>query len=472
MTSLKFIADSGHGSSHFCVITLKQKYSMAVKIFKYVKLGNFVGLRLIFSCFICLGIISGKEASGQTLSTLSITDAYRLARENYPLIKQRALISKTTNYTVANAAKGYLPTLSVNGQGTYQSGVTQFPFSLPLTGFTLPQYNKDQYKFYGEADQLIYDGGLIKNQKQTAQVNELIQQQSLETDLYAIYDRVNQLFFGAILLTEQLKQNDLLQQDIQNGIDKTQALIKNGLAYRSSADELIAQLLQTQQARAEVVATRKAYVQLLSMFTGKKLNEQTILEQTPVLIAPNDTISRPELLLLDYQKANYDLQDKLLNVQLHPKLGLFLQSGYGRPGLNPLSNNFSWYYIGGFKLTWNLGSIYLLQNQHRLHQLGRESLDIQKETFIFNINLQRQQQLVQLEKYQEQISDDGEIVRRRHAVKLAAQAQLDNGVLSAHDFIAQVIAEDQARQNLVLHKVQLLQAQYAYQNIIGNIKVE
>lgn len=445
---------------------------MAAKTLKYLKLGNFVGLRLVFSCFICLAILTEKEARGQTLSTLSITDAYHLARENYPLIKQRALIGKTTDYTVANAAKGYLPTLSINGQGTYQSGVTQFSFSLPVTGFTLPHYNKDQYKFYAEADQLIYDGGLIKNQKKSARVSELTQQQSLETELYAIYDRVNQLFFGAILLAEQLKQNDLLQQDIQNGIDKSRALIKNGLAYRSSADELIAQLLQTQQARTEVAATRKAYLQLLCMFTGKKLDEPTILEQAPVSIVPNDTIRRPELLLLDYQKATYDLQDKLLNVQLRPKLGLFLQGGYGRPGLNPLSNNFSWYYIGGFKLTWNLGSLYLLQNQQRLHQLGRESLDIQKETFVFNVSLQRQQQLAQLEKYQEQISTDGEIVRRRHAVKLAAEAQLDNGVLSAHDFIAQVIAEDQARQNLVLHKVQLLQAQYTYQNIIGNIKVE
>lgn len=113
---------------------------------------------------------------------------------------------------------------------------------------------------YGEADQVIYDGGVIKNQKQNAEANEVIQQQSLEAQLYTVYDRVNQLFFGTILVSEQLKQNDLLWQDIQNGINKLKAQVANGIAYRSSADELSAQLLQAEQTRAELVAARKAYL--------------------------------------------------------------------------------------------------------------------------------------------------------------------------------------------------------------------
>ena len=68
---------------------------------------------------------------------------------------------------------------------------------------------------------------------------------------------MNQLFFGALLMDEQLKQNDLLKQDIQNGIDKTKALVANGTAFRSSVDELSAQLLQTEQSRVELVAQKK-----------------------------------------------------------------------------------------------------------------------------------------------------------------------------------------------------------------------
>ena len=156
-------------------------------------------------------------------SPLTIQECYQLARKNYPLIKQRDLITKTKDYSVSNASKGYFPAFSVNGQATYQSAVTTFPFTIPIKGFTLPQYSKDQYKIDGEVDQVIYDGGVIKNQKQTAEANEVIQQQSLEVELYALYDRVNQLFFGALLIDAQLKQNDLPKQDVQNGIDKAKA---------------------------------------------------------------------------------------------------------------------------------------------------------------------------------------------------------------------------------------------------------
>ncbi|HEX3024555.1 MAG TPA: TolC family protein, partial [Chitinophagaceae bacterium] len=106
---------------------------------------------------------------------LTIDEAYQLAQKNYPLIKQRGLISKTKEYSVDNAAKGYLPVFSINGQATYQSAVTNFPFTIPLPGFSMPAYSKDQYKIYAEVNQVIYDGGVIKNQKQVAETNEIIQ---------------------------------------------------------------------------------------------------------------------------------------------------------------------------------------------------------------------------------------------------------------------------------------------------------
>ena len=421
--------------------------------------------RLIIFITVCF---LSPVANGQS-PALTINEVYTLARKNYPLIKQRGLIAKTKEYSVSNAAKGYLPAFSINGQATYQSAVTTFPFTIPIKGFTLPQYSKDQYKIDGELDQVIYDGGIIKNQKQAAEANEVIQQQSLEVELYALYDRVNQLFFGILLTNEQLKQNDLLKADIKNGIDKTKALVTNGTAYRSSVDELSAQLLQTEQSRVELAATKKAYLDMLSVFINNPLNENTVLEK-PAEPGYTETINRPELLSYDYQKKTYDLQDDLLKAQLMPKLGFFAQGGYARPGLDPLSNSFQWYYIGGLRLSWNLGGLYTLKNQRKLLDIGRETLDIQKEIFLFNTNLTQKQQNADIVKYTELVSKDDAIIALRESVKNAAAAQLENGVLSAHDYITEVNAEDQARQNLILHNMQLLQAQYSYQNTTGNIK--
>jgi len=415
-------------------------------------------------------IMTDIAVCGQTISHVSIEQVYQLAQKNYPLIKQRDLIAKASDYSVSNAAKGYLPALVINGQATYQSTVTSFPFTVPVPGFTLPTYSKDQYRVYGEIDQVVFDGGAIKNQKQTARVNDIIQEQNLEVTLYALYDRVNQLFFGTLLINEQLKQNDLLKQDILNGISKAKALVANGTAYRSSVEELQAQLLQAQQAMFELKAGKKAYLSMLSLFINSPLDESCILDKPAPPAYTDDRVTRPELLAYDLQKRNYDLQRQMLNIQLLPKFGFFAQGGYGRPGLNSLNNNFAWYYIGGLKLSWNFGSLYTLKNQRQILDIDKTSLDVQKETFLFNTTLIQKQQQADIEKYNDLFKQDNAIIALRESVKKAASAQLENGVLSAHDYINQVNAEDQARQNLILHQIELLQSQYNYQNTIGNIK--
>lgn len=416
-------------------------------------------------------LFSAIRIYAQTPGKITIEKAYELARNNYPLTKRRNLIALTSDYSVSNAAKGYLPSLSVNGQATYQSAVTTFPFSLPIKGFVLPAYSRDQYRITAELDQAIYDGGVIGNQQQAAKTNAAIQQRGLEVELYTIYGRVNELFFGVLLLDEQLKENDLLKQDIQNGIDKAKALVANGTAYRSSVDELRAQLLQAEQARIELIAIRKAYLTMLGLFIGMPLDENTMIEK-PVEPALSDQVNRPELSYYEAEKKGYDVQEQFLNTQLRPKLGFFTQGGYGRPGLNPLSNDFQWYYIGGLKLSWSFNSLYTLKKQKKILEIGKESLDIDKETFLFNTALTQKQQLSDIAKYAELFKKDDAIIRLRESVKNASAAQLENGVLSAHDYINEVNAEDGAKQNLILHQVELLQEQYNYQNTMGNLNIQ
>ncbi len=422
-------------------------------------------MRLLKIIVLKIMLFIGFSSYGQELNILSIKKAYQLAKDNYPLTKQYDLIAKTKDFSLKNAAKGYFPMLSVNGQATRQSIVTNFPFTIP--GLTLPQYSKDQYKIYGQIDQVIYDGGMIGNEKEKAKTTATIQEKSLEVDLYALFDRVNELFFGIILLDEQLKQNELLEKDVQNGVDKARALVSNGVAYRSSVDELLAQLLQTEQAKVELKATRKAYLDMLSQFINFPLKEESILEKPTAPVLVNE-FNRPELLLYTSQKKSYDNQENLLNLQLRPKLGFFAQGGYARPGLNPLSNAFAWYYIGGLKLTWNLGGFYTYTNQKKILEISRQTIDLQMETFLFNTSLVQKQQQAAISKFIMLLENDIAIIELRESVKKASVAQLENGVLSVHDYISVVNAEDLARQNFIFHQIQMLQAQYNYLNTLGN----
>ena len=77
------------------------------------------------------------------------------------------------------------------------------------------------------------------------------------------------------------------------------------------------------------------------------------------------------------------------------------------------------------------------------------------------------QQDKEIEKYRRLIEKDEAVIELRASVKKSAEAQLDNGVITVRDYIGYVNAEDLARQHLILHKIQMLQAQYQFNNISG-----
>ena len=415
-------------------------------------------------------LLMAVENYGQSPKTINLDDCYKLARQQYPLIKQHDLIEKAKDYSIQNASKGYYPQFSVNGQATYQSAVTTIPMGAlpkPFNDISFPVPSKDQYKVTGEVDQMIYDGGAIKYTKQADDANAKIQQQNLEVELYALKDRVNQVFFGVLLMDEQLKQNVLTQKDIQSSIDKIQEGVNNGTATINNVYEFQATLMQQQQNKIQLQASRKAYLDMLGVFTNQQLDENTIL-QTPHSVAVSDSIKRPELMLYDAQKRSYNIQDYILSASNSPRFSFFFQGGYGRPGLNMFDNTFQPYYISGFRFSWMLGGYYTLKNQRQILEINRKTTDIQKETFLFNTNIALKQQNSDIQKLRALIEKDNEIISKRTEVKNASKVQMENGVVTVHEYISQLDAEDQARQNLLLHQVQLLLAEYSYLNTTGN----
>lgn len=397
--------------------------------------------------------------------SLTIETCYSLATENYPLVKQRELLAKSNEYTLQNLSKGYLPQLTVAGQATYQSEVTQVPISLP--GMDIPTLSKDQYKFYGEVNQTLFDGGVIKQQKLTQQSNLEVEQQKLEVELYKIKERINQLFFGMLLVDEQIRQTELLKQDINLGLKKTQAAIANGTAFKSSADVLRAELLNADQRTTELKAARRAYAEMLGLFINRPLDANVTVEKPKTLTLSSD-INRPEIILYESQNKTINAQYKLLTARNLPKLNLFVQGGYGRPALNMLSNDFEAYYIGGVRLNWSLSGLYTLKKDKALLDLNRKTIAVQKETFLFNTNYSLRQQSAEVNKYTELLTSDNDIIALRTSVKQTASVQLENGVITSNDYLREVNAEDKARQNKIVHEIQLLMAQYAQQTTTGN----
>ncbi|HOZ67930.1 MAG TPA: TolC family protein [Chitinophagaceae bacterium] len=415
--------------------------------------------------FLLLLIAFSLYAGAQPLQQLSLTTAWELAQKNYPAVKQKDLVRQTAGISVENLQKGFLPQFSISGQATYQSDVTSVPISIP--GFSIEAPNKDQYKLVADVNQLIYDGGLTREQKTLQQLNAKVEDQKVEVELYKVKERINQLFLSILYLDEQLKQVELVKKDIETGIKKVEAQVQNGVAFKSNLNMLKAELLKTGQRTVEISTSRKGLVAALSLFVGQELNEQVRLEQPVSLLVADLNIDRPELKLYTEQENLIGQQDKLIQAKNQPKASLFAQAGYGRPGLNMLKNEFAFYSIGGLRFNWSLGGLYTKKKEKEQVQVNKKIVEVQKETFLLNTNAQLKQQQAEIDKLQQLISSDEAIIALRITVTEAAKAQLENGVITANDFLKEVNAEDMARQSLITHRVQLLQSQINYQTILG-----
>lgn len=413
---------------------------------------------------ICSLGISIGEAHAQA-SVLTLEESHALAAQNYPMVKQRGLIARSASYAIDQNNKHSLPQININGQATYQSAVTEIPIRLP--GMDVPTLNKDQYKLYGEINQSLYDGGLTRLNKQAIGADTEVKQQALDVELHKIKERVNQLYFGILLLDAQLAQNDLLQQDIQAGLKKINVAIANGAALKSEGSLLEAEWLNAQQQATELRAAREAYLHMLGLFIGRPLDEQTSLEK-PASPAASSAITRPELGWYAQQKSGIDVERKLLRAKNRPKLGLFLQAGAGRPALNMLSNDFEAYYYGGVRLSIPISGFYTLKKEKAQLDVKEATIDVQQETFLFNTNLSLQQQQTEAAKYEQLLRTDDDIIALRTSVKDAALAQLENGVINTADYVRETHAVGKARLSKTHHELQLLKAQYDIQYTTGN----
>ncbi len=417
-------------------------------------------LAITFSAIFLFQSVTVAQTEQLTLAT-----CYELVEKNYPLIKSRDLISQKGAYSKSNVNSGLLPSIAVHGQYTNQSDVTSLPIELP--NISIPEIDQNQYKVYAEVSQVVYDGGVIKNQRQSLEMQTRIEEESLEVELYKVKERVNQLFFGILLIDGQISQADLLMKDILLGLDKTEAAYKNGIVLKSNVDALKAELLKLDQRIIELKSSRKGYMNMLSLFINKPVDSNTVLV-VPPLIELSDEVNRPEMGLFESQLNNVSIQSKAITSKNLPKVNLFFQGGYGSPALNMLNPDADTYYIAGVKLYYPLTGFYNKHREKLINTIARKNIEIQRETFLFNTNVQLVQQESEIEKIEQLIKTDDEILSLRESIMEAALAQLQNGVITSMDYMREVNAADSARQMKLIHEIQLLLSQYNYHLITGN----
>lgn len=408
-----------------------------------------------------LGVLIGVPSWAQTLEACQ-----QLACDHYPEIRQYDLIRQSKQYDLSNAARSWLPQVSFSAQATWQNRVPEFPSALSgmldQAGVSLRGLDKDQYKVALEVNQTIWDGGQSQADRRVIEATADEHRQATEVDLYAVKGRVNDLYFGILLLEERLGQTDLTIALLQSNLDKVRSLVTNGVAMQTDADAVEAELLSVQQQRVQIEASRESYRRMLELFIGQRLAER--LERPELVGAVSGESARPELAWIDAQQERLAAQELSVKSATRPRFGVFAQGYYGYPGLDyfagMVSTDWTWNALIGVKMSWNFGAYYTKKNRLSNLRVAQQQLDIQRDVFLFNTDLQVAEEQGNISRLRRALADDDRIVALRRSVREAAESKLRNGVIDTNDLLRKITDEASARSARSLREVELLKAIY------------
>lgn len=397
-----------------------------------------------------------------------------MAAENYPLIEKYGLVEKTADLELSDINKGWLPRIGIYGQVTAQNEVPEFPATLRDVLTQMGQESRGigcvQYKAGVDMSQTIWDGGASKAQRNIERATLSEQQASLDVQMYAIRERVMDLFFGILLVDVQIEQTINTISLLKANQELMESMVSGGVAIQCDVDMIEAQILTMNQKLTDAASAAKAYREMLSVYTGENLADRQLVR--PEASMPQDMASaRPELKLLDARDRLNASRDNAIKCSIMPRIDLFAQAYYGYPGLDYFesmsSRNMSFNIIGGIKISWNIDGFYTLKNSHRKLAIAGESVANDRDMFLFNTRLQTDARTQEIEGLRTVMADDEKIVALRSSVRRAAELQLRNGVIDASTLLSKITDENQAHLTASYHEILLLKNIYKLKHILN-----
>ncbi len=415
------------------------------------------------------GLLLCFQAWCQHADTLTLDSCRSSAAEHYPLTKQRGLIDASLDLRQKNLNATYYPQLILNGQATYQSAVTTVEINIPdnpyFSGENIAPkpISKDQYKLTLDINQVIYDGGNIPRQKDLERMNHDVDRQNVEVDIYKLKQRVDDIFFNIVFLQENRKIVLSSREELEAKLGQVESAVRNGVMLSSEADVLHAEMIRLDQQLIDIGSNIEVGLNILSQLTGLPVTGATGLILPEVSLDPAVYVDeRPEYILLGLQQERVEATRNLLPVKIRPRLNGFGQAGYGRPGLNMLSNKFDPFYIVGARLSWNIWDWNQTSNSKQLLGIQHDIINTQKEAFEQNLSVQLEAYRSDIMKYEQMIKQDNDIIQLRGKIMKSAGSQLDNGVITAADYIGYLHDETRSRIDRELHRISLVKAKVNY----------
>ena len=405
---------------------------------------------------------------------LTIEQCHALARENYPLIKQYGLIAQSSGYILENIKHSWLPQVNLSAQATYQNKVPEFPSQmqsiLSTGGLEMKGLAKDQYRVQLDLNQKIFDVGKASSETALAQAQDLEQKAQADVDLYNLNKRIDELFFGVLLMEDRIRQTDMTLDMLNGNLEKLQSHVRNGIATTADESQLRAEIMTVEQNKTNMEWARESYRHMLEIFIGENLNGRYLVK--PDAIEPaTQVINRPELQLIDAKINTIKAHEKAVNASVLPVISAFGQAFYGYPGYNTfesmVNRNWSLNAMVGVRAVWSLSSLYDRKNNLSKLSSSREQLKLQRDVFLLNNRLEVSRDNDEIARLRQLIKSDGEIVSLRSNVRRAEESKLRNGVIDIHRLVERITDENVASQNKIIHNIELLKTIYDLKNTVN-----
>ena len=422
--------------------------------------------------FVLLIILPAHFCSAQNQDTLTIEYCYQLAAQNYPLARQIDLLGNSSRLKISSLNKNYLPQMNINGSASLQSEVTSVVIELPATlpDIGMPPLSKDWYKLTLDVNQSIYDGNITNYQKKLEKSTLLTEEKGVQVELYKLKERINQAYFSIFLFQESEKLLNATKTLLEAKIKEVRSAVENGTQLASNADAIQVEIHKTDQQLTELRIDKATAFHVLSQLTSVTIPVTSFLKFPEVQIPSTDfENSRPEYILFGLQQDKVNILKNMVTTKWNPKIFAYGQFGYGRPGFNMLSNDFTTWWIFGAKLSWNFWNWNQNKNEKKIYTLQESILQSQKETFDKNTRIEAEKGLSEIAKLSELLQRDEEIIQLRERITRTAASQMENGVITSSDYVSRVNEETQAKLSLSLHKIQLVKAKYSYLYITGKL---
>ncbi len=402
-----------------------------------------------------------------------IYECCRLAEENYPLkgnLKSNEMIGQLNK---SNLNKNYLPEISLFSSASYQSDVTKIDIDMQLPGGSpdFPEMPQEQYQIGINLNQLIWDGGITSSRKSMEEISAQLENSNVRTELYSLRDKVNDSCFGALIIEKQIEQLELARADLRKQLEKINSLIRNGVLLSSNADKIKAEILKIEQKIMELEAGKSTALDVLSELTGEEFDRDSELKAPEVKLDDPAAMEkrRPEYEVFRQSEKKLEEAVNLNNSKYMPKISAFGQAFYGKPGLNMFSDEFQPFYVAGIQASWNLFSWGARGNDNEVLQLKKEMVENRKKSFTKNLDAASKKYLNDIEKIEEQIEKDEEIIDLRGKIVRETESQLQNGVVTATEYLQEFNAKTRSAVDLERRKLDLIRTKIEFLTLTGNL---